>query len=195
MMREINNLEYIQDILEFNAGDFYVVQILLRNKDSTIPSKSTQIKQYIFDNLKTLSLIMDKEIIPICKALKARAYISLNRRNYNNVAKNFMVKATELLRDGNDTKRLFSLYNSVSNTSKVVGTKWWIIDIDDIDSDKADLIEDWLYSQNYDYFEISTPNGFHIITNPFPLNKFNTEVTSLTKEDLKPLTLLYYYGD
>jgi len=119
-------------------------------------------------------------IITTCEAENARAYIHLNARSYRKVSFAVLQNVTKLICDGN-YKSVKNTFESACGTSRGDGKKSWVVDVDDRTS--VGFIEDIIkkitasHVQPEDFFCycIPTPNGLHLITNPFDVNKFHNE--------------------
>lgn len=95
----INNLEIIRHLLTFESeDDFYFLQIVLRRKEvPTLKKNSYIIKSYYITSVEHLERLMELEIIPICNALNARAYINLGLRSFERNALESLRKVTQNL--------------------------------------------------------------------------------------------------
>ena len=139
-----------------------------------------------------LEYMMDEQIIPICKALNARAYISLNAKHHDKVARATMVRLALLLEQGDNLFVARHAYESAAVTSKTIGTKWWVLDADIDDSvaqEEFPKIVELLQSERKEYHQIPTVSGYHLLTTPFNREGFMLKDDHLHKE---ALTLLYY---
>lgn len=82
----IDNFKTIEKILNFsNKNDFYIIQIMKRRKDNPAMKKGVKILKefyiFSFDDLNSLR----EEIITLCDANNARAYINPSKRNLESV--------------------------------------------------------------------------------------------------------------
>lgn len=86
----IDNFDQILDILEFNNSDeFYFLQIIQRKKDGCVTDTGNNgyrtVKTYYIFSREQLERKRAK-ITELCQSNHARAYITLNRRNAEEVA-------------------------------------------------------------------------------------------------------------
>lgn len=176
----INNISLIKSLLDFsNPDSFYHLQIIKRKKEHPeLGSNSQIIKTYYISSSDYLDNKIE-EIISLCNLHNARACINLNRRGFEKIAFQVLRKVTDQIMN-KDFKSVRKAYESVCGAYSDEPNKKWIIDID--------------YTDNHDYFlimkiiqelhdeanngssiiahNIPTKNGFHIISNPFRLDRF-----------------------
>lgn len=206
---EIDNFEVINNLLTFESeDDFYYLQILMRKKDFEDHDKANRnsarcLKTYYIKSKEYL-LSKKNEIIELCKTFKARAYINLNR-------KSFKKSALYTLRSISDKiifeqyEHVFRSYDSVIGKSEVNnGPKRWVLDIDSknyyeimivimkVNKCKSKFEKEGYFENVIDIIE--TPNGFHLITNPFNLKQLEPFMATYYFDIQKNNpTLLYYY--
>lgn len=191
---KINNFELVKEFLEFEEGKFYSLQILRRNKDSASAIKSRIVKTYIIESERHLEYYKE-EIVTLCDALNARAYIDVCRRNFEKTAFNTLKKTTDLLYSGMH-KAMRSVFDK--SIGYYQDTKMWVVDIDSKDEnlllETKNEIE--LCSSMFPQkvrATIPTPNGYHLICYPFSTGQFEpfyiNKPISIHKNNG---TLLYY---
>ena len=177
----VNNFERIRDILRFEDGWFYFLQILKRKKENPdIGSNNVVIANYYintlekFDNLKL-------EIINKCDNNNARAYIRLNRCNEERLSFEMLIALSSRIKD-NKFKYMHRLYPTICGSFKYEKSsdQTWIIDWDE-SSYPTDLIE-YLNSPTLEPLGVDkivevipTVNGYHVITKKFNIYKFNLQ--------------------
>lgn len=201
---EVNNFKQISSFIKYmrlSEGEFYFVQILIRGKDGHTEkgingdNKNRLIKLYTIRSAEEL-LEKENEIISICKAVNARAYIHLTKRNFKQVAD----KVLELLPTVylSNPMGLRNIYSSACGKS-FVKNKFYLIDLDDDDVNKVDEIENFLSTCEPIDIEnpkvitaIPTVHGKHLITYPFNVNKFKNRYPTINVHKNNP-TLLYYF--
>lgn len=175
----INNFNLIKNFLEFEEGNFYFLQILLRRKDNPDAVNGSNnnyrtIKSYFINSKEYLEQKED-EIIKLCDLFNARAYIGLNKRSYERIAFENLKEISKLIYD----KQFHKVYKSYNSCAGYYthGDKLWIIDIDSKDLDLVDKIKkeinkcDSKYDDNF-VLLVPTVCGYHIISRPFNLGQF-----------------------
>lgn len=185
----IDNFEAIRKILDFqDPKTFYFVQILKRRKDN--PEMDTAvavIDNYFLYGASDLDKIREK-ILDRCQKHNARAYINPNRLDTEKIALHTMKKIAELL-VLKDYRAVRTAYNSVCGTYHSETDKRWVIDIDEgVTHLKERIIEivNELHTEikDKDYkiiADLPTRSGFHLITNPFNMQKFREIIERDTK--------------
>jgi hypothetical protein len=179
----INNFEDVKKLLTFESvDDFYLLQILRRKKENPdVGNKPNVVKTYYIDSIEYLDKVTP-EIIGISNERNARAYITVNRRSFKQVALKVLVATAENIEIGN-YKSTSKVFDSVAGKYSSEKDKKWIIDIDwkDFPDKKTEFAKSVLYAVelqeeagNEPMSEpILTKNGIHYITRPFNLKKFN----------------------
>ena len=94
----VNNLHIIKSMLNFSVkDDFYFGQIFKRRKDNIEMDRD----QIIIDSFYIDSLEdYDKKlpyVINLCNMENARAYLRINKRNYNVLAKHMLKKVVDIV--------------------------------------------------------------------------------------------------
>ena len=192
-----NNFQQIQEFLRFNEpGNFYFIQIYQRRKDNPDMEVDMKvIRDYYLYSQNDLARLAEC-IIKDCETYNARAYIRLNVRHTDKVALMMMKRLTDLLISG-DTKAARNIYQSVCGEFHSDPEKKWLIDLDCMNYNDEQfvkaIIRD-LWEENdmggKIYAEIPTPNGKHLITAPFNLQKFKSECAYVDVHKDNP-TILY----
>lgn len=181
-----DNFDIIKPLLKFERrGDFYFVQILLRKKDgNNVPNgkdnQKRDLKDFYITSTDCLDRIKD-EVVEMCEKNNSRAYIRLNRRNYEDIS---LALAEEMLRKA----RLHEEFrNPIAEINSIIGknhsegkNKTWVVDIDDFgpDTEKVAKVKDIISRcEPLDSEKIvavlPTRSGTHLITRPFNVQKFN----------------------
>lgn len=192
----VNNSGQIRTMLSFtDKDDFYFLQIFKRRKDNPDLGKD----QIVIDNFYIDSLEdFDKklpQIITLCNAENARAYIRVNKRNYQKLGPHMLKRVVNIVFTEN-CKSLRNAFDSVAGEFHSDPDKKWIVDVDD---DKNVPFGD-LYATISNLqkeanriplmIDIDTKNGSHIITRPFNLQKFKQQFPTIDAHKDNP-TLLY----
>ncbi len=195
-MIKIDNIEKIKKLLVFkNSDTFYHLQLIRRKKEN--PDMNVHQMNILETTITSLSEFDDKiEVYKrIANETNSRVYINLNAKSFERVAKMSRIKLNDLVADGSyrSVKDVFTSMSSKSSTAKSY-QKYWVIDCDDFNMLKCYEVVEHLNSFSDNTFVLlnETINGFHLITKPFNLSKFNFDGLSI--EDIKrnDLTLIYY---
>ena len=152
--------------------DFLFCQIIQRKKEHPeLGSNNRVIKTYYIYSNNDLLNKYKPEIIKLCEAFNARAYIHLVPRDSNRLALETLRSTAEKIANGQQ-RDVKNVYNTVCGQypSKDY-EKLWIVDIDTKDINVLNQIE-------FDISQIEpiggktkgvipTKSGFHLITKPF----------------------------
>lgn len=190
----VDNFELIKLLLSFtNDDEFYFLQILKRNKENPGLGRNSKVIKSYYINSMDHFCNKTEEIKLLCELHNARCYINLTKRSYEKIAFHNLKKVTDCLMN-KDFKSIKTAYDSVCGMYST-GEKYWLVDVDTHDFNivlnLAQIIKrtESQYDPNVVAF-IPTINGWHIITHPFQLNKFDTTIEhDLHKNNP---TLLYY---
>jgi len=143
------------------------------------------------------------EMVMLAKFHKARIYINLNRRNFEQLGLQMVKKVADCLIN-KEYKNVKNAFNSISGSFHVEKPKRWIIDTDGYTPQEIQSIKDLIFELGGTILEtIPTLNGKHIITNPFNVQEFSIKWTKMTEINGKCMpeiqknnaTLLYYSDD
>lgn len=173
----VNNLTDLLPLLEFNSpDDFYYLQILQRKKENPeLGSNSRVIKNYY---IRSMDSLVDKydEIVDLCNQFNARASLRLNKRSFMKVAFKTLINVAHSM--GNkDYRSVGKSYDKAcGQSSNETTNKKWIIDIDVKEhwylNTIVGHINELLEEDRKILVVIPSKSGWHIITNPFRLDKF-----------------------
>lgn len=188
----INNLNIIKEILKFESeDDFYHLQILKRKKENPdIGSNSVVIKTYYITSVDHLEKVMP-EIIELCNFHNARGCINLNVRSFERAAFHTLKKISDIIMN-RDYKSVRSAFDSVCGEYGTGKDKSWVLDLDEKNPEKAGSIIEHIgnlepVGEKYIAL-LETKNGYHIISKPFNLSKFDYSDIEIHKNNP---TLLY----
>lgn len=210
-MAKVDNFAIIRKLLKFaNPGDCYYLQLLRRQSDDPmIDGKpdpnyhgnmhSRSIKDYFIPSLEYFDQKED-EIKGLCDQFNVRAYIRLNKRNYQQISFAIMKHITEQLVSGQTFNSPFSLVASAAGNCNCAGdSKTWILDLDAEYLPHKRVIYDMLFqckpimdaweefqhtqSETFkdrwidtfaemNFAEVPTKHGIHIISRPFNTKTF-----------------------
>lgn len=179
----VNNFEEIKKLLVFDSpDDFYHVQIIKRKKDNPgLPGRNNNarcVKTYYVSSIDYLEE-KKQEMIALGQLHNARVCINLNRRSFEKIAYQLIIKVTGQIMS-KDFKSVRRAYESVCGAYSHEPHKKWIVDIDTKDEsyikevkELIDLSRSMCQMKEEPIIEIPTKNGVHVITAPFNVKEFN----------------------
>lgn len=194
----INNFNKIKELLDFSNPDdfFYMIQIYQRRKENPgLRTNNRLIKTYYFHKPEDLEGLIPS-IIEYCSLFNARAYISLNKKNQSKVILRLNLLLAEYMSRGvnspNTLKGIFDKAAALTNSSE---DKVWIVDVDTENMNELSEVLSYISklqegSKSKIITTLKTPNGFHIVTNPFRVDLFKEKYKHEIKKQAN--TLLYY---
>ena len=221
----VDNFDLIRDWirakqLDWKDGDCYYVQLLRRQSDDPMTNgvpdpnyhgnmHSRSIKDYFIPSIEYFDRKRD-EIKKLCDTFNVRAYIRLNKRNYQQMAFNTAKHIMEQACSGQTFNSPFTMIASAAGTANAAGKdKTWICDLDEeyvpYTKNIKDMIcscephasnvkwfilvplnkihEDALeYYQNEEFFTVPTKHGIHIVCKPFNTADFKQKWDEFAKE-------------
>lgn len=199
----IDNFKLIEKLIYFDETSnlFFHCQIIRRTKDSEdTKGKNKHIGTYFIKSVEQLNRLK-KEIVLLCEHYKARAYINVATKSFNDMQKLILKKVVDNV-VSNTIQNPMKLINSAAGELKP-NTPSWVIDIDDV-SIKDNVLK-WLdnyynidvpphhYTRSfYLRTEIPTVHGCHLIVIPFNLEEFKKAFTNVDVHKNSMGTLLYY---
>lgn len=221
----VNNFDLIRTLLKFeDKDDFYFLQIIQRKKDGNVVPAANNgyrtIKTYYIRSLEDFDR-RKEAIIQLCEQNNARAYINLNVRSAKEVALESAKAYIDLVREDR-CHQGHRVYDHVCGVTPKMGVKKkWIVDVDDLTKEQADIICEKIckcpsgrhYNAINDVYDniiahIPTVHGQHIITYAFHAARFKdiieqTTSINLTKDQITEIvnvkkdnpTLLYFKED
>lgn len=178
----VNNSEKIREMLSFEDNDFYFVEVIKRRKDNPGLNRSEKvIRNYYIDSFESYDKIIP-DLINVCKENTARAYIRVNKRNYEDLSLKILKRLADYISNKN-YKAIRNVFDSVAGEFHSDKDKKWIVDIDwnemfeygnvGFTQLKLDLVELQDEAKKIAMVvEMPTMNGCHIVTRPFNLMKF-----------------------
>ena len=187
----VNNFELIKNFVEFDSDDdFYLCQILKRRKENPeMLTDTINIDNFYIKSKEDFDKYAER-IVEICDRNRARAYIRLNRRNYEDVAHetNFLIAG---YLKNKDFKSVSKAYLSACGKSHSEKNKKWILDLDSEHLSSLDSVKEFLFvMESILYLEVPTKNGVHLITSGFDPNKFTKIYPTIEIKKDQP-TILY----
>ena len=213
----VDNFDLIRDWirdkqLDWKDGDCYYVQLLRRQSDDPMTNGVPDPNYH--GNMHSPSIeYFDRkrdEIKKLCDTFNVRAYIRLNKRNYQQMAFNTAKHIMEQACSGQTFSSPFTIIASAAGTANAAGKdKTWICDLDEeyvpYTKNIKDMIcscephasnvkwferaplnkihEDALeYYQNREFFTVPTKHGIHIVCKPFNTADFKQKWDAFAKE-------------
>ena len=186
----VNNFDLIERYLSFEDDDtFYHLQLLKRRKDNPgMNSNNILIATYYVKSLEHFQNLKN-DIIAICDATRARAYLNLNEKSFKlsslDALKNL---ATSISNESYRNHRAFE--SAAGKVTKRDIKKKWIIDIDDMEwfeANKSELCKVIECCRPYGkkvLMVVPTVNGLHLITKPFNIKEFAEHSKQLCDLDI-----------
>ena len=194
----INNTAKIGTMLSFtDKNDFYFLQILKRRKDNPdLGRDMVVIKNYYIESMDQYIKLVP-EVIKLCDFENARAYIRLNKRNFEKLSFS-MIKLVIEYTTSKAYRSNKDAFDHVVGRNHSDPDKKWVIDVDWLDTDVVVMAEVLKYIQDEikktgrdNSIEIlPTKNGVHLICRPFNLAKFGSLYPKISVHRDNP-TILY----
>ena len=191
----INNFEQIRKILKFEDDYFYFIQIIQRTKEHPeLGSNNKIIRSYMISSEEKFDKNI-MEIIHMCGAFNARAYIHLNRRKFSKIALECLRHNAELIANGQYEGIKSSLETVIGrNNGESKENRTFILDCDDMSTPSPmmmAMIDHKLLPNGPKCLHIiPTKNGCHLITKPFDTQAFHLEYPEIEIHKDNP-TILY----
>lgn len=193
---EINNYNQILDHLHFESeDDFYFLQILKRRKDNPNLIVDVLVINTMYINSKEHLALLWGEIVSICKITNSRAYINLNKRSFEDLSLKVMKRMLDQMIN-KDYRNMAHAFATTAGKHHAEIDKKWIVDID---GEEVKSLPRYLELINICepmgakiIDTIPTPNGLHIICNPFNIQEFEKKVLTKTDIHKNNPTILYY---
>lgn len=191
----VNNFNRVNYYLEFKEDHFYYIQILSRKKDNPEQKHVKLIRNFYVDD-SNYFWKLKQTIIDLCEFFNARAYIRLNIRSYRQTALEDLKLLADYVRN-RQYKAAQSAFSKASGRYNAQENTLWVIDLDGRDRDKLKAVEAKIKELQTDiqkdyncYGTLPTPNGRHLISNPFNLQEFKYEFPDVDVKKDNP-TILY----
>lgn len=174
---EYNNfyfLSYYFDLLSYN--EFLFISIIQRKKDGNdIPSKNSDyrtIKIFTISSYNELLAYKDK-IVSLCKKLNARAYVNLEKRNYNEIALHCASECINLVQNNCANNILKVVQSCCAKYRATKADKYYVLDIDVTDTgvlqQAINLVEE---CKGNILTILDTVNGHHVVCSVFNREKY-----------------------
>ena len=179
---------------------YFDIQLIRRGKDHPdLPAANYTFKTYYIDCLDNFDKYKD-EIIKCCEIFGLRAYVAVNVKSKYKTCLETIQKYMSNLTNG-ESRKPWRVFASVCGDQHG-NEKRWIVDCDDCDNIEQFVETTQMFIRQCDskyddpiVTTIPTRSGYHIITHPFNLSKFNSlfENTFYNRPEIKHnhITLLY----
>ena len=187
-----DNFTRYKELIELNGGlpddngkgtldRYYVVELMRRGKDNPdLPAANYHFRNYYIYSWRDLDRY-EREIKDVCDLLNLRAYCSVNYKLMSQVALDTLAESARRIA-AHDYKRFYSIFESCSGKYVDRGNARWVVGIDEYGSvtkEQAErLLTDYINTMESGHdvnviYTMPTRSGFHLITCPFNLQKFN----------------------
>ena len=183
---------------EEEGGDaYYVIELVRRGMDCPVlPAAIYHFMNYYINTLKKYDGVQE-EIRSLCRTLRLRAYVSVNRKSFRQVTMNTIAEMSRRAAL-DDFRRPYAVFESCSGKFVNKDDKHWV-DVDDCDWKTIvyieHLVEKCKPEGNKADLILPTRSGCHLITRPFDVGEFQLMMKEKEKElpEIKKnhLTLLY----
>jgi hypothetical protein len=176
----VDNFELLEELLTFEDDDtFYHLQILKRRKENPeISHGNILLSTFYVRSAEHLQKLKD-DVTAICDATNSRAYLNLTARSFRAASfEALKLTATALSNESYRTHRSFE--SATGKTRRAGAPKRWIVDIDDMAwfAENEHLLVTAINAcaplgcKLID--KVPTPNGVHLIMDPFNLQELHT---------------------
>ena len=187
-----DNFTRYKELIELNGGlpddngkgtldRYYVVELMRRGKDNPdLPAANYHFRNYYIYSWRDLDRY-EREIKDVCDLLNLRAYCSVNYKLMSQVALDTLAESARRIA-AHDYKRFYSIFESCSGKYVDRGNARWVVGIDEYGSvtkEQAErLLTDYINTMESGHdvnviYTMPTRSGFHLITCPFNLQRFN----------------------
>ena len=160
---------------------YYVVELMRRGKDNPdLPAANYHFRNYYIYSWRDLDRY-EREIKDVCELLNLRAYCSVNYKLMSQVALDTLAESARRIA-AHDYKRFYSIFESCSGKYVDRSNARWVVDVDEYGSvtkEQAErLLTDYINTMESGHgvnviYTMPTRSGFHLITWPFNLQRFN----------------------
>lgn len=209
----VDNFELIKPLFYFNEANnmFFHLQILRRGEDHPeLPAANKLIQSWLVRSRDQLDSLKD-EIVFLCEHYKARAYINVAGKDFYKLNTLILKKLADNIHT-NNVVNPWHIYNSACGELQSCA-KRWVVDLDTFNLDvKMEVLKaiDEIFLESYPgrkwvmrdlgrrhvylYAEIPTMNGYHLITEPFNLQKFKEKFPEIDVHKNNPTVLYVPYS-
>lgn len=178
----INNFRDIENIIFFDnykQDYFYFVQLIMRKKD--MPEGKMNSAQFVLKTMYIDSLECyrkkEPQIIDMCDKTGARAYIHPMPKSYKTMTKQMLKIISDKIYN-DDFQSPQTVAEKSAGVIKGVVPRW-VVDLDNVNFESVEMYRSFINHQceplnntNKVITRIRTKNGYHLITEPFNINRF-----------------------
>lgn len=180
----INNFGRLKYYLNFEKGHFYYLQVLRRKKDNP-EAKHVKVVRNFYIHSEGYYKDIQPTVMDMCDFFNARAYLRLNIRSYRQAALKTLQQSAKYIANG-QFKAVMNSFSKAAGRHNVQDDKLWVIDIDGVQRNMVNDIKKTIRHLHKDiqkdynmYGTIPTPNGVHLISNPFNRQEFSNEFPNI----------------
>jgi hypothetical protein len=126
LKRMVNNLEVIKprlkQVFDLDRDDLFFHLLLIQRKkenNEMINKNTNVVKTYVIKDIEYLEYKLEKEIIPICNNLNARAMINLNPKSFRRVTHSMLRRLSEYIESNFYDRSISKLFDSCTASSSV----------------------------------------------------------------------------
>lgn len=204
MTAMIDNFHAIRAELQFDSeDDYYFLEILQRKKDFPEEERDSVrdhkvFATYFVNSVEKLDKI-EKEVKMLCELHNARAYFNPNRKSKKRTTVILMKECLNMMENDDYSGIESKIASAAGQCTGGKGIRKFLIDVDEKDRGLVIEVLELIEAVNPDtlHYILPTINGYHLITSPFDVKKFN----DLGGDKLKNVeikhnapTILYYHG-
>ena len=191
-MQENNAVAYLEEFCEFGKNRVYLFTAVARTKENPELTSSTEVvfrevitsKQNIRRKYEKLRSAADQYPIDVDDRLTFRLYITVNPRNTLDAYFNFRQRMNSWVKDqinGDEAamekfKQVDRYWKSELQKPEAREKTLFLFDLDDVNEDSFNGMRSSLVEHAPICTWQETPNGYHIITEPFNYNELESEV-------------------
>lgn len=181
----MSNKSDIKDYCKFNDDVVYVLVGMARPKENENLERSYIKRRIVTYEDKVEQKINELNALCSTKPYKFRLYITVNSRNIDNSIYNLHSKLTKMAYGKTDTnkKRMDKEWYTILQQTSSKHTNRFLIDIDDEDRENYNNVITELQKYTEIKYKTETPNGYHIVVDPFDYNKINKNNIEDVKKD------------
>lgn len=192
-------IAFLEDYCTFNEDRVYVLMAIARKKENPeITSSSEPVFREVIKNgedirrkVEKLESIVSNYRSDSGNLLTFRLYITANARNTLKTYFNFRQRMNGWIKDRmyeqKDTprkfKRIDSHWKSELHKPESRDETRFIFDLENVSSEELETFLNDLTEHVDAEYRVRTPNGFHIVTEPFNYNQFETGIEYELKTD------------
>ena len=176
----VDNWKAIREQSSYVPGDeYYLLEILQRKKDFP-PEEQGDVKDhmvlatYFVDSLEKFDRI-EEEVKMLCRLHNARAYWNPSRKSKKRTAFILMKECMDMMENNDYSKIESKLTSAAGQAGGIKDQRKFLLDVDTKDEETLDMVKSLIESVNplCSFYIIPSVNGWHIISEPFDVQKWN----------------------